>query len=68
MLGPEDKTTNVAKPEWFGQSVKVILLGGKALKGELTEVSQRYIILEADGVETPVMVHAIAVIRLADGQ
>lgn len=68
MLGPSDKASNVVRTGWFGQRVTVVLLNGKALKGELTEVSERYIVLDADGVATQVMVHAIAVIRLAEGQ
>ena len=67
MLGPSDKVSNVVKTGWFGQRVRVIMLNGKALQGELTEVSDRYIVLDTDGVETQVMVHAIAVIRLAEG-
>jgi len=68
MLGPGDKATNVVKADWFGQRVRVMLLNGKALEGELTEVSECYIILEADGVATQVMVQAIVIIRLAGGQ
>ena len=67
MLGPSDKASNVVKANWFGQRVTVMLLNGKALKGEVTEVCDRYIVLTTDGLETQVMVHAIAVIRLAEG-
>jgi sRNA-binding regulator protein Hfq len=68
MLGPGDKAANVVKGDWFGQRVRAVMLTGKGLEGELTEVSEHYIILESDGVATQVMVHAIAVIRLAEGQ
>jgi len=67
MLGPGDKATNVVKATWFGQCIRVVMLNGKAIQGDLTEVSECYIVLEVEGVATQIMVHAIAVIRLAEG-
>ena len=56
---------NVMKADWFGKNVAVLMVNGKTLSGELTEVAEKYIILDVGGTQTQVMVHAIVAVRLA---
>ena len=59
---------NVVKISWFGKNVSVLMVNGKTVTGELTEVTDNYIVLNMGGVETEIMVHAIIAIRLATGK
>jgi len=55
----------VIKPEWFGKQVSVLMVNGKSVTGELSEVSDNFIVLSRGGAETQIMVHAIVAVRLA---
>ena len=54
------------KPTWFGRKVSALLSTGKWLTGELTEVTDNYIVLETSSGEVQVMVHALIAVRPAD--
>jgi sRNA-binding regulator protein Hfq len=53
------------KTGWFGRAVSVLMVNGKSAVGELTEVSEQFIVLTRNGIDTQIMVHAIVAIRLA---
>ena len=56
---------DVVKSDWFGRKVNVLLSNGKKVSGELTQVSEHYIVLSSQSGEVQVMVHAIVLIRPA---
>ncbi|MHC4481273.1 MAG: hypothetical protein ACYS8K_02540 [Planctomycetota bacterium] len=53
------------KAEWFGKQISILLVNGKSLVGELSEVTDDYVLLTSDVGQTQVMVHAIVAVRLA---
>ena len=53
------------RSSWFGRELSVLLVSGKWVSGELTEVTDHYIVLSSDGGDTQIMVHAMVVVRLA---
>ena len=55
----------VIKPEWLVKQVSVLMVNGKSVTGELSEVSDNFIVLSRGGAETQIMVHAIVAVRLA---
>lgn len=55
------------KAEWFGKPVTVLMMNGKSVTGELSEVTDNYIVLTVDTAQTLIMVHAIVAVRLAAG-
>jgi sRNA-binding regulator protein Hfq len=57
---------SIVKSSWFGRQVSVLLISGKSLTGELTEVSDHYIVLTTKTDETQIMAHAIIAIRPAE--
>ncbi len=57
---------NVVKPAWFGRQLAVTLMGGESVRGELTEVSENYIILNTKVGEKLLMVHAIIAVWPVD--
>jgi len=61
-------TARVVKPAWFGRQVTVLLLSDKSVTGELTEVSEHYIVLNTKSGERQIMVHAIAAVWPAGEQ
>ena len=52
----------IVKTVWFGKQLNVLLTTGKSVSGELTEVTDAYIILDRGGTEMQVMAHAIVMI------
>jgi len=46
----------------------VLMVNGKSVTGELSEVTDNYIVLTRGGVETQIMGHAIVAVRLAGDQ
>ena len=52
----------IVKTAWFGRQLNVMLVTGKSVSGELTEVTDAYIVLDRDGTEVQIMAHAIAMI------
>jgi sRNA-binding regulator protein Hfq len=59
---------NVIKTEWFGKQVTVLMVNGKAATGELTEVTDKYVLLGAGAGQTLIMVHAIVAVKLASAK
>lgn len=58
---------DVIKTGWYGRKITVLMVNGKSTTGELTYVSESYVVLEGEGgVETQVMVGAIIAVRLAE--
>ena len=53
----------VIKTEWFGRQISVLMVNGKSVTGELSEVTDSYIVLTRGSSETQVMVHAIIAVR-----
>jgi sRNA-binding regulator protein Hfq len=53
------------KTGWFGRQVSVLMVNGKSISGELSEVGEQYIVVTRAGSDTQVMAHAIVAIRLA---
>ena len=53
---------NVVKSSWFGRNVQVLMVNGKRISGEITEVSDSYVVLNTNKGEIQVMVHAIIAI------
>ena len=56
---------NVVKTEWFGKQISVLMINGKSFTGELSEVTDNYIVLTQDEMQTQIMVRAIIAIRPA---
>jgi len=58
---------DVVKTGWFGRKITVLMVNGKSITGELTQVSDNYIVVQnGAGVETQIMVRAIIAVRLAE--
>ena len=55
----------VVRPDWFGRELSVLLVSGKWVSGELTEVADHYIVLNGDGGDVQIMVRAMVAVRLA---
>lgn len=55
----------VIKTEWFGKQLSILMANGKTVTGELSEVTENYIVLTRGTTETQIMVHAIIAVRLA---
>jgi sRNA-binding regulator protein Hfq len=55
----------LVKTGWFGKQITVLMVNGKSMSGELSEVSEHYIVLTRGTSETQVMARAIVAIRLA---
>jgi sRNA-binding regulator protein Hfq len=53
---------NVVKVSWFGTQVSCALVNGKTVTGELSEVSDNYIVLTRGDSEVQIMVHAIVMV------
>jgi len=53
----------VIKAEWFGRQISVLMVNGKSVTGELSEVTENYIVLARNSSETQIMVHAIVAVR-----
>jgi sRNA-binding regulator protein Hfq len=56
---------DVVKSGWFGREVSVLMVNGKSITGELSEVCDNFLVLTRGGAEHQIMVHAIVAIRLA---
>lgn len=56
----------LVRTEWFGKTIAVLLVNGKTATGELSEVTDTYIVLTRNGVRTQVMGQAIIAISLAE--
>ncbi len=54
----------VIKTEWFGRQISVLMVNGKSVTGELSEVTDSYIVLARGSSETQIMVHAIIAVRV----
>jgi len=54
------------KVGWFGRQINVLMVNGKSISGELTEVSEHYIVVTRAGSETQIMAHAVVAVRLAE--
>ena len=57
---------SIVKSSWFGKQVTVMLVSEKSVSGELSEVSDHYIVLTTKNGETQIMASAIIAIRLAE--
>ena len=55
----------LVKTAWFGKQVSILMVNGKTVTGELSEVTDRYVVLTINKAETQVMDHAIVAVRLA---
>ena len=55
----------LVKIGWFGRQVSVLMINGKSITGELSEVGDQYIVVTRAGSDTQIMAHAIVAIRLA---
>ena len=53
---------NVVKSAWFGRNIQVLTVNGKRISGELSEVSECYIVLTTKHGEMQIMVQAIIAI------
>ena len=56
---------SIIKAGWFGRQVGVVLLNGKKVTGELTEVSDQFIVLNTGKSEVQIMGSAIMLVALA---
>ena len=60
---------DVVKTGWFGRKVHILLSNGKSINGEMTEVTDHYVVVEPEAKQpTQVMVHAIMAIRPIDDE
>jgi len=57
---------SIVKSSWFGRQVTVLLVTEKSVSGELSEVSEHYIVLTTKSGEMQIMANAIIAIRLAE--
>jgi small nuclear ribonucleoprotein (snRNP)-like protein len=64
-LSEERSMAGLVKVGWFGRQVSVLMINGKSITGELTEVSEHYVVITRAASDTQVMAHAIVAIRLA---
>ena len=55
----------LVKIGWFGKQVSVLMVNGKSITGELSEVAEHYVVITRNGSDTQVMGPAIVAIRLA---
>jgi sRNA-binding regulator protein Hfq len=56
------------RASWFGRPVVVLMMNGKSISGTVAEATDAYLVLsDARDVETQVMTHAIAAVKLAEG-
>lgn len=55
----------LVKTGWFGKQITVLMVNGKSISGELSEVDDDYIVVTRNGSETQIMGHAIVAIRLS---
>ena len=55
----------LVKIGWFGKQISVLMINGKSITGELSEVGEQYIVITRNGSDTQIMAHAIVAIRPA---
>lgn len=55
---------NIVKVEWFGRQISILLVTGKTVTGELSEITDDYLVLMRGGAESLIMAHAIVAVRL----
>jgi len=55
----------LVKIGWFGKQISVLMVNGKSITGELTEVGEQYIVITRNGSDTQIMASAIVAIRAA---
>jgi small nuclear ribonucleoprotein (snRNP)-like protein len=56
---------NVVKTDWFGKRISVLMVNGETVSGELTEVSDHYVVLDTGKADVQIMVGAMVAVRLA---
>ena len=57
--------TGIIRTEWFGRQISVLLTTGKTLTGELSEVTDTYLVLDRESGQVQIMGHAVVAVRLA---
>ena len=55
----------IVRTEWFGRQISVLMVNGKTVTGELSEVTDQYLVLTIGNSQTQIMGHAIIAIRVA---
>jgi hypothetical protein len=56
----------IIKTGWFGKQIRVLLVTGDRVKGELVEVADEYLVIDRAGGEMQIMAHAIVAISGID--
>ena len=59
---------NVVRGSWFGRQVSVLLVNGKTIAGEVTEVTEHYVVLSRSNSEVQIMGSAIVLIAPSEKQ
>lgn len=59
---------NVVRGGWFGRQVSVLLVNGKTIAGEVTEVTEHYVVLSRSNSEVQIMGSAIVLIAPSEKQ
>ena len=57
---------NVLRSDWFGRQVNVLLVNGKTISGEVSEVTEHYIVLSRPKSDVQIMGSAMVVITAAE--
>jgi len=59
---------NVVRGGWFGRQVSVLLVNGKTIAGEVTEVTDHYVVLSRKNSEVQIMGSAVVLITPSEKQ
>jgi sRNA-binding regulator protein Hfq len=56
----------IIKTGWFGQQLRILLITGDRVKGELIEVADEFLVIDRNGTDMQIMAHAIVAISSAE--
>jgi sRNA-binding regulator protein Hfq len=62
----EDTMANVVRGGWFGRQVSILLVNGKTISGEVSEVTEHYVVLTREKAEVQIMGSAIVLATAAE--
>ena len=57
---------NVVKSGWFGRQVSILLVNGKTISGEVSEVTEHYVVLTRGKSEVQIMGSAIVLATVSE--
>jgi sRNA-binding regulator protein Hfq len=57
---------NVVRSSWFGRQVSILLVNGKTVSGEVSEVTEHYVVLTRPKGDVQIMGSAIVIATAAE--